>query len=212
MDDRFLHGLIGSPTKVCHYRLKAFTSWHLLLLSAVKSPIIETDKDCTIDDLLVCLKVIQSQWPEVPELKPTLRDKWWAFRMKHGMVARYEFDKFSEWLKVQLSFPEFWEKEGDDTSVDTSNMPTLLSLIAGIICNSTISLQQAWNMRLAEARWYQAAIAQNNGAEFKIVDESQPMPELGEVDPDEAVKVARETLPPAVFEQWYEGYKLNQKQ
>jgi len=211
MDDRFFHGLIGSQTRVCHYNLDALTPWHLVLLSAIESPIIEPDKDCNVNDLLVCLKILQLQWPELPDLKSSTRDKWAAFRMRLHREARKEFEKFTEWLKVQMSFPEFWEKDGEsNTTVDTSNMPSVLSLIAGIVCNSNITLQQAWNMRVSEAQWYQAAIAYNNGAEFKLVDKSEPMPELGEVDPNEAVEEAKRTMPPELFARWHAAFKDNQ--
>lgn len=211
MDDRFFNGLIGSPAKVCHYELKALTPWHLLILSAINSPVNDPEQDCTVDDLLVCLKVLQTEWPQVPEFKSTMLDKWWAFNMRRLIVARQQFNKFSEWIKVQLSFPEFWESSKDDDVADTSNMPNILALITGIVCNSNITLYEAWNMRLSEARWYQVGIAHNNGAEFKIVDESQPMPELGEVKPEEAVEAARKTLPPEIFKKWHEGFKNNQQ-
>jgi len=212
MDDRFFHGLIGSPTRVCHYDLKALTPWHFLLLSAIHSPVLDPDKECGVNDLLVCLKVLQLDWPQVPDLKSTTRDKWWAFQMNSHRVARREFSKFSQWIEVQLSFPEFWDKDddSDSSSEDTSNMPGVLSLVAGMVCNSSIQLRDAWNMRISEARWYQAAIAHNNGADFKLVDQSQEMPTFDDVKPSDAVDVARQAMPPKAFAKWHEAYKKNQ--
>jgi len=198
MDDRFFHGLIGSPTRVCHYNLKALTPWHFVLLSAINSPVLDPEKDCGVNDLLVCLKILQLDWPQVPDLKSSTRDKWWAFRMNIHRIARKEFRKFSDWIEIQLSFPEFWEKDedGDSTSEDTSNMPGVLSLVAGMVCNSSIQLSDAWNMRISEARWYQASIAHNNGADFKLVDKSQPMPTFDDVKPSDAVEAAKQAMTP----------------
>ena len=213
MDDRFFHGLIGSPTKVCHYNLKALTPWHFLLLNAIQSPVLDPDKESNVNDLLVCLKVLQLEWPQVPELKSSLRDKWWAFQMNMHRIARREFSKFSDWIEVQLSFPEFWDKEDDGDSVadDTSNMPGVLALVAGMVCNSSIQLSDAWNMRISEARWYQAAIAHNNGADFKIVDESQAMPVFEKVEKSEAVEAARQAMTAEAFSKWHKAYKTNQQ-
>lgn len=212
MDDRFFNGLIGSPTRVCHYKLKALTPWHFLLLSAIDSPVLQPEKDTHVNDLLICLQVLQLEWPAVPDFKSSLRDKLWAFRMNLHGAARREFAKFGDWLEVQLSFPEFWDTDKDgETQDDTSNMPGVLSLVAGMVCNSSIQLVDAWNMRISEARWYLAAIAHNNGAEFKLVDQSQPMPDL-KVDTQDAVEQARQSMPAPMFERWHKSYTQKQKE
>ena len=200
MDDRFYNGIIGCSTKVCGYKLKALTPWHYVLLTALDSPILTTTNSSDINDLLVFLKVVQTQWPEQPKLSPSLHDHVWFWRMKRIKRVEFEMGKLKEWLEVQLSSPKLW-KEDQESGRKTSS-PGIFMLVAGMISTGGLSLSEAWNMRLSEAQWLNVTLAELNGAKLKIAYENENLLDIPKPSEAEIMEQAKKALSPAHFQEF----------
>ena len=89
MDDRLFNGLIGADMRLLGKRLGGLTLWHVFILHAIESPIMGgVQKPVTPHDLLVLKRVLQASKPDIPNLKPNLRDVWHALRMRAAAISR----------------------------------------------------------------------------------------------------------------------------
>lgn len=211
MDDRFFNGIIGADTSVCGYHLQSLTPWHYVLLQAIESPVLESSTSTTISDVLIFLKIASTTWPQVPNLRPRFRDAWWHWRMKSPKVAAKHMRRLAEWIEAQLSVPQFWDDEKSKGSKLSS--PPIFALVVGIASKGNIGLSNAWNMRMSEARWFDATLAELNGANIKIVDEdeTQQLAATLEMSDEEQIAAAKENLAPEIFEKWLK-HREEQKQ
>lgn len=212
MDDRCLNALIGASTRVCGYQLNALTPWHHVLLSAIDSPVFDPDRPKETKDLLIFLKIAQTRWPQVPSLKPSLKDVWWTWRMKKPKIIRREIGRMREWLDAQLAMPQFWEN--DNSSGNTLSSPPIFALVVGLVSKGGISLDQAWNMRMAESRWFDATLAELNGAKIKFSYEGENeeiAKQLKEMSEEQKVEMARQHMPADRFKKWMAAREANKK-
>ena len=215
MDDRFFHGLIGSESLVCGYKLKALTPWHHVILAAIDSPVMLPDSDTHTSDILVFLKVIQTDWPETPNLKLRFRDKIWFWKMKKPSIIKREMAKLRAWLEAQLQNPVFWDVEQDKNGSGKSlSSPGIFALVVGLVSKGGIALERAWNMRIAEARWYDATLAELNGANIKFAYEGEAdelREKLAAMTDDDMIAAAKAHMTPEKFEVWLKNHKKKQK-
>ena len=214
MDDRFFHGIIGSVGKVCGYHVEALTPWHHVILAAIDSPVMVPDKKTETSDILVFLKVIQTQWPDLPNLKPSWRDRRWFWKMKKPAVVTREMAMLRDWLDAQLQNPIFWSTEQNKGSGKSLSSPGIFALVVGLVSKGGIALDRAWNMRIAEARWYDATLAEINGADIKFAYENEAdelREKLASVTDEDMIAAAKEHMPPAKFEKWLKNHKAKQR-
>ena len=211
MDDRFFNGIIGAGTSVCGYELQSLTPWHYILLQAIESPVLESSASTSVPDVLIFLKIASTTWPQVPNLRPRFRDAWWHWRMKSPKVAAKQMRRLAEWIEAQLSVPQFWDDEKNKGSKLSS--PPIFALVVGLVSKGNLSLSNAWNMRMAEARWFDATLAELNGADLKIAyeGESEAVASiLEDMTEERKIEVARQNLAPEAFEVWLENRKAKQ--
>ena len=89
----------------------------------------------------------------------------------------------------------------------------MFALVVSMVSKGNIELSAAWNMRIAEARWYDVALAEINGADLRVAydgEEDQLREQLQEISEDKAVEIAQRNLSPQDFEKWHEAFKNNQ--
>ena len=209
MDDRFFNGVIGCSTKVCGYHLDALTPWHHVLLSAVDSSVLDPAQTTTPDDLLIFIKIAQVQWPETPDLRPTFRDRLWHRRLKKVKTLKRELARFKEWLDVQFSNPKLWQD--DNSSGGSMSSPGMFMLVVGIVSAGGLSLSEAWNMRSAEAQWFNTTLAELKGAKIKIAYDNEDLPPPLDLEETEILEVARKQLSPQAFAQFKKARAKNKK-
>lgn len=213
MDDRFLNAFIGSETSVFGYKLRSLTPWHYLLLKAVNSPILDAGAEKSTDDVLIFLKITSCQWPAVPNLRTRWHDVFWNLNMKMPGVVKRQMARLAEWLQPQLSIPEFWAN--DNAKESTISAPPILALVVGLTSKGGILLSDAWNMRMAEARWFDATLAELNGADIKIAYEGESeeiSANLQKIDDEQQVKIAQANLAPENFKKWLAAHKARQQE
>lgn len=202
MDDRFFNGIIGAETSVCGYKLQTLTPWHYVLLQAINSPVLESSSSTAIKDVLIFLKIINTTWPRVPNLRPRFRDAFWTWRMHKPKFARKHMRRLAQWIEAQLSVPQFWQD--DKHTGNNLSSPPIFALVVGLASKGNIGLADAWNMRMAEARWFDATLAELNGANIKIAyeGESEKLAAMLEMSEEEEIAAAKQNLPPEIFEKW----------
>ena len=200
MDDNYFHGLIGGEVKVCGRLLVNLSLWHLSILEAIESPIL-SGEPVEVRDMLILIKVLKSEHPREPRLTPTIRDVWWAWKLERKPeLARREVTKLKEWFNVQMACPVLYSRMTKNIQKSTS-APSLLSLVCGLVMKSNEKLTDVWNMRLSAARWYDVAMAEQDGADLTISYEGEEMaPETP--TGQEAIDFARATLSPEDFARW----------
>ena len=215
MDDRFFHAIIGASDRVCGYDITALPPWHSVILSAINSPVLNPDKDTSAGDLLLFLKVVSCEWPNMPNLKARWRDIIWHRKLKKSRTLLKELAKLKVWLSCQLSAPELWANESEDNNTGRSlSTPSMFALVVSMVSKGNIDLSAAWNMRIAEARWYDVALAEINGADLRVAyegEEDQLREQIQEISEDKAVEIAQRNLSPQDFEKWHEAFKNNQQ-
>ena len=198
MDDRFFNGVIGCSSKVCGYKLKSLTPWHQLMLSALGSSVFDSEKTTTIDDLLLFLKVTQTEWPNLPDLRAKPRDFWWHWKLKKIKTLQREMDKFKEWLDIQLSSPKLWQDEDKDVKSQPSS-PAIMMLVVDLVSTGGLSISEAWNMRISESQWFHTTLAELKGAKLKVAYETDKMPEKTTFTKEEMLEKAKADLSPEQF-------------
>jgi len=199
VDKNYFNGIIGAEIKVCGYRLANLSLWHLAILEAIESPIL-TGENAGAREMLVLLKITQAQYPETPCLEPRFKDALWILRMERNpMLAMREVKKLRDWFEVQMSSPVLYKSLKKDKIKEHSS-PQILSLVCSLVHKSNCSFEQAWNMRSAEARWYEISLAEQEGAELNISYENEE--EEQQISKEEALKLAKKWLTKEEFESW----------
>lgn len=205
MDDRFFHGLLGCEVSVCGQRLRNLTPWHLVLLNMIGSPIIQEGKQAGRHDILIFRRVVGTQWPDQPEIKPRLRDIYWMWRLRKKRVFLKHIIRLRGWMEIQTSTPKLWTTTYSEGSTQrTLSSPAMLALVMGLVSKAGMPLADCWNMRLAEARWCDVALAEINGSPLRVAyeGEQQPAAKLKPLTEDEIIAITKTELPPEQFKTW----------
>lgn len=211
MDDRFFNGIIGASDRICGYDIASLTPWHNVILSAINSPVLVADMETSAGDLLLFLKVVSCEWPNLPNLKTRWHDIIWHKRLKKERILLRELDKLKNWLDCQLSAPVLWANDSDENKGGKSlSSPSVFALIVSLVSKGNITLHTAWNMRISEARWYDVTLAEINGADLKIAyegEEENLKEQIKEISDDKAVEIAKRNLSEKDFQRWHESFK-----
>lgn len=200
MDDNYFNGLIGAEVKVCGVKLANLSLWHLAILEAIGSPIL-SGESAGIRDMLILLKVTKSKYPKIESLKASFMDGLWIWRIERSdKLALCEVNKLREWFAVQMSAPVMYTSESVSLHKGASS-PNVLSLVTGIVSRSNETIENVWNMRSAEARWYDVSLAEQDGAELNIsytTEETAP----DAPSADEAQEMAKKYLTEDQLASW----------
>ena len=169
MDDRYFHGIIGCKEVVCGRPLTSLTPWHITLLNAIESPVVMDGGAISTEHIIIFLKIVKLEWPEIPNLKPSLKDIYWTLRMKRRKTFLREMRLFKKWLDVQISTPKLWQIVSPGGSVSkTLSSPAMLSLVVSLVSKVNVTLREAWNMILSGARWYDTCKAELEVAKLTL--------------------------------------------
>ena len=213
MDDRYFHGILGCEAVVCGRRLTNLTLWHVTILHMINSPLVEEDALMTPGDILLFLAVSKTKWPSRPDLKPRLRDIWWLWRLRKKKQFKRQSATLSAWVKPQLSSPRLWKDElGTRTGIGLSS-PAMLALVVTLVSKVKVTLNEAWNMRLSEARWYDTVKAELDGAGIKIAYDNERAHKniLEGKSESEIIAIAKEQLGNEAFKTWISARRKNKK-
>lgn len=205
MDDRFFRAFFApAEATICGYRLKPFCAGHVLVLTALGSPLVRgEDEPFRPCDLLIALRVCEHGWPFQPEMRPRLRDVWRRWRLERDQERFVAAARaFLRWQGEHSSLPQFWKdatpgkKPGKPITA-----PSMLTLVVSLVSRG-IPERDAWEMSLGRAMWLSAAMAEREGAEVKFAYEHELRVPMFEMSEDEIVERARQDLSPEDFRTW----------
>lgn len=208
MDDSFYKAFFPPEVRVCGVKLRPFSLWHRVCLGAVDSPFLDGGREFTPADLLVALQICKTEWPNQPDLRPSLLGRWRKRRMTNSHIRFARAGRvFVRYLSDFSSRPQFWTSESDNRRILTG--PPILSQVCSLVANGH-SLKDAWNMSPGEADWYDCTQAERMGAEDRFLwedDLEDDLPDLNEVDEETLMKQAILDLGPERAKQWAKARK-----
>jgi len=213
MDDRYFHGILGCEAVVCGRRLSNLTPWHVTQLEAIGSPVMGNGQ-INANDMLVFLAVSQTTWPKrADNLRPRLRDVWYAIRMKNKKLFMRNISIVKHWMEAQLAAPRLWQNDQSMSFGGTLSSPPMLSIVTTMISKFNITRAEAWNMRISEARWYDTCRAELEGADVKVAydNEQEQITDINSMEESEIVAFAKGQLDRGEFKKWHAARRKNRK-
>jgi hypothetical protein len=120
---------------------------------------------------------------------------------------------FKKWLSVQLSIPKLWKVTSDQEINKSLTSPAMLALVISLVSKVNITLSEAWNMRLSEARWYDTCKAEIEGAKLTIAYDTgeESKPSINDLPESEIIAIARKGMPKDKFREWLKVRTRNHK-
>lgn len=212
MDDRFFNGVIGCEVKICGYKLTNLTPWHVVILTAIDSPVIKEVGHVLPHDLLVFCKVVSCEYPNTPDLKPRLRDVFKYILTNRKNTFKENTQRLKAWMDVQTCSPVIWDvSQAEGASTREIKSPAMLALVMNLISKAGTTLKETWNMRLSEARWCDLTLSEINGnpVRFAYENEEQPAATLPDLSEKEIIAEAKKTLSQSSFKAWLKARKQN---
>lgn len=205
----FYRSFFSEGFKVAGYNLKPFCLGHLALLRALNSPFAKEEQLRPID-IIIFLKVCSSSYPFQPKLRLSFFDR---FRIYLMIFNHYYFKKIlnscADYMQEFRNFPEYYNDDLKN-SLRPMSAPSELSSVVNLIKNG-IPHQEAWEMSLAYAQWFNATVNEQAGDTRGFYDplgytKAPPPLQLTEA---EEVELAREKLPPKIFQKWLKARSKN---
>lgn len=202
MDPSFIGALIdGSPNaewstvRILGRRLRKFSLWHRLLLSAFQSPFV-TGEPVTLRDLRIAVAVCSLAFPDsktrLPWVMPFLSRLWLVVR---AIVSRGKKDKggdnvvqadlrkqveaFVFYTKDYLQEPEYTviplESNGIPSKPETprGRAPEVMEHVAELIAFTHWDDKKIWNLPIGYANWLKVMAIKHKGADVSFVTEDE---------------------------------------
>lgn len=166
MDRVFLRAAFAGGSEIGPFRLRAFSLAHRVALTAIGSPLMAENAEITPADLLVAIRICESDTPLTVDLgAPCWRHKVAALMCS---LSKRHFRRlcsaFVAYIDEHAAGPKVLQR---DDMVKPSTIPWPMAVVAGLVRNG-IEESRAWSMPEALAVWYHLAFAEAAGAEFKI--------------------------------------------
>ena len=171
MENRWIKAAtILSPTiEVCGKRLLPFCLRHRVALEAIGSPLLQTDKPMTADQLLATVRILSTHNIEDIRKPTTIRECLLSAKLSRNKRALIkECYNLSLYMEGQSLWPRFWTKE--DSGKTESSIPWPLTIVASLMRNGC-TYEQAWTMPESEAIWLHIAHCSADGAGIQVVSD-----------------------------------------
>ena len=165
-DKRFL-GAFLTPAHILieGYKLYPFCIKYRLWLEAIDSPFMSQDKELTVADLLIALRVCS----ETGVGRLGLRDRWLAFRL-HQDSERFKAacQAFVGYFEGSETWPKFYEKKDNQGAGAGGSIPWQLLVLCNLIKHG-ISYEHALQMPEARAIWLSTGFALSEGSKIEVL-------------------------------------------
>lgn len=164
-DERFVEAFVSKPGghRVLGKRLKPFSTWHLLQLQYMQSPLVGGGA-VESGDLELAVRVCQTSFPNAV----AARRRWWRWR---GLGMKAEVEAFEQYVADYATGPDIQAEETSTKKARLPDMDSLLQEVAMYRKMSGCSREEAWNVPIGEMAWMNAAWARMEGAKFSIMTE-----------------------------------------
>lgn len=184
-----------SSVRIFGVRLRRFSLWHVFLLKAVSSPLIEK-RPVTMRDLRTALAICRLEYPDTvirrPWLLPVLQRialiaralAWKGGKTKDGdnifqRELRANVDEFLAYTADYISKPEYTiippETDGKLTkaSVPRGKPPEDLETVTKLIGWTGWDDKKVWNLRVGYAHWLYAMAIKEQGADLDFITKEE---------------------------------------
>lgn len=165
MDKRFLRAfLTPSFTVIEGYRLYPWCLKHRIWLMGIESPFTSEDREITVPDLMLALRVCSERG--VGNLR--LRERWLAFRL-HRDRERFKraCSSLLDHMDTGERWPRFIEKKKDVATGD-GGVPWPLGVVCNLVKNG-MSYEDAMQMPEPKAVWMSTVFAMQSGAKLDLL-------------------------------------------
>ena len=164
-DKRFLAAfLTPSRIPVEGYRLYPFCLKYRLWLEAIDSPFMSQERELTVPDLLIALRICS----ETGISTLGLRERWLAYRLTQDQERFQTACKaFVGYMDGADTWPRFYEKK-DAQSGGGNTVPWHLLVLCNLIRHG-ISYENALQMPEARAIWLSTGFALSDGAKLEVL-------------------------------------------
>jgi len=167
-DESFIEAFVSKPGghRVLGKRLKPMSTWHVLQLQYVQSPL-AAGGSVEWSDLWLAVRICGTSFPE-----SVRRPRFAALRLAWVRGWRRlsrEVAAFEAYAGDYMSSPEI---QSEKTSTQSARLPDLDSLLQEVAMYrkmSGCSREEAWNVPTGELSWMNTAWARMNGAKFTII-------------------------------------------
>lgn len=154
MDDNFYAAFLEGDCKVLNKTLQPFSMWHLFLLEALESPLISGGKVAPWD-VLLALEIFQTQFPNEPRTKATLKDSFTVWRLtRNEKRLQAVTEELVDYIKRNTSAPKFWQSENTRKGGGRTS-PEVLQTVTLLISKGWDEYK-AWDLSYGRAKWYEA--------------------------------------------------------
>ena len=167
-DESFIEAFVSKPGghRVLGKRLKPMSTWHVLQLQYVQSPL-AAGGPVAWADLWLAVRICRTSFPESVHAVPmaSLRLRWargWR-RLSREVAA------FEAYAGDYMSNPEIQSEQTDTKSMRLPDLDNLLQEVAMYRKMSACPREEAWNVPVGELSWMNTAWARMNGAKFSII-------------------------------------------
>ena len=171
MDDRFYNAFFEGDHKVLGVTLKPFSLWHQCILEAIDSPLVN-GKKVMPEDVLLAIEVFKISYPNQPRfnLSPSRVIRLLRSRVNKKYTEKL-VDRVSTFIKANTSLPRFRASESQNMGGGLTAPPVMQTVVS--LIKYGWSEQEAWNMSVGRARWYEAAMMERESSSIKFLYETE---------------------------------------
>jgi hypothetical protein len=167
-DESFIEAFVSKPGGhwVLGKRLKPLSTWHVLQLQYLQSPL-AAGGPVAWSDLWLAVRICGTSFPE-----SVGRPRFSALRLSWARGWRRlsrEVAAFEAYAGDYMSSPEIQSEQTSTQSVRLPDLDSLLQEVAMYRKMSGCAREEAWNVPVGELSWMNTAWARMNGAKFSIM-------------------------------------------
>lgn len=168
-DDRYLTAFLSLPSReILGRRVYPFSLRHRLILETLGSPLVKAGEEIRREDLILGLRVIQSDGYNLDLKAPTWRDYWLNIRLGHNpYLIQLGAIQFAAYLEDYSTGPAIW-KQREGAGGGDSGIHWTLGVVLSLM-QMGFSESSAWAMPEGRAIFYYTADQIRRGAEVQIM-------------------------------------------
>jgi hypothetical protein len=167
-DDRYLTAFLCLPSRrILGRKVFPFSLRHRLILETIGSPILKSGEEIRREDIVLALRVVETDGLNFDLKRATWRDKWLNLRLaQNPFLIRRGAIEFAAYLEDYTTGPAIWKsREGGGTD---SGIHWTLGVVIGLM-SMGFSEAEAWSMPEGRAIFYYTADQIRRGAEVQIM-------------------------------------------
>jgi hypothetical protein len=167
-DDRYLTAFLCLPSRrILGRKVFPFSLRHRLILETIGSPILKSGEEIRREDIVLALRVVESDGLNFDLKRANWRDKWLNLRLaQNPFLIRRGAIEFAAYLEDYTTGPAIWKSRAGGGA--DSGIHWTLGVVIGLM-SIGFSEAEAWSMPEGRAIFYYTADQIRRGAEVQIM-------------------------------------------